>query len=336
MLYSSKYFSNISEYDCLIENLVFFLKSKFKQYNFLIFLKNYLNSNSFITKASELFDRSLINDANCKFLIKILHNFNRDQISILNIYKIQHNLNYQCSLLFAKSITTIPFFYKKKIIGILIFANSNENQKFTIQEIDSFNALGAIFSLAISNIKICKKNLDLAIKDPLTGLINRREMERIIKNEIVRSFKFSTPLFVLLIDIDHFKFYNDNNGHLLGDIALKRISNSLKKSVRNIDSVARFGGEEFCIILPNSNRALALKIANKLNKSICSLSLRGSSNQPLGKLSISIGISGFPETPAKNLIDAADIALYMAKQTGRNCSIVFSERTLNNFYSTKN
>jgi diguanylate cyclase (GGDEF)-like protein len=200
--------------------------------------------------------------------------------------------------------------------------------------VNLLNALGALVATSVVNADLYEATLELATSDPLTGLLNRRAMERLLDNEVARSQRFSTPLSVLLIDVDNFKAFNDRLGHLLGDEVLKTIANLLKRSVRRVDSVARFGGEEFCVILPQSGEQAAIDVAEKLLDMVRRLDLEGASNQPLGHMSISIGVSMYSEQSShredgKNIVHElmrmADAALYEAKKLGRDRVVSYSK-----------
>jgi diguanylate cyclase (GGDEF)-like protein len=129
-----------------------------------------------------------------------------------------------------------------------------------------------------------------------------------------------------MIDVDHFKQYNDRMGHLLGDDALRAVADVLKSSVRKVDAVARFGGEEFCVVLPRTDEAAGLEVAEKLLRAVRGVDVPGASAQPLGRLSISVGVAVFPndmppaseEPAAKVIVDVADHAGYEAKRGGRD------------------
>ncbi len=131
---------------------------------------------------------------------------------------------------------------------------------------------------------------------------------------------------MLLVDVDHFKAYNDRMGHVLGDVALKELALALKENIRKVDTLARFGGEEFCVILPQSDIKAAREVAGKLCEAVRGLKLRGVEKQELGHLSVSIGItvvSGESEilsddSAVTDLVALADHALYEAKRLGRN------------------
>ncbi|MBL4819117.1 MAG: GGDEF domain-containing protein, partial [Deltaproteobacteria bacterium] len=144
-----------------------------------------------------------------------------------------------------------------------------------------------------------------------------------LERELRRAERFSKPLSIMLVDVDHFKPYNDRMGHLMGDEALKQIAKCLQTSVRKIDGVSRFGGEEFCLVLPETSPEAAKEVAKKLNEAIKKLDIKGAKEQPLGYLSVSIGISWFPKTEAKDLFDQADRALYAAKNQGRDRTVLY-------------
>ena len=155
----------------------------------------------------------------------------------------------------------------------------------------------------------------LANEDGLTGLYNHRFFYDALEGIMKISEKENNLVSMMLIDIDYFKIYNDVNGHQMGDEVLRTIGFILKNSFRKDDIVARYGGEEFAIILPNTSEADAMKLAEALRIKIEKTYFRGEENQPNGKLTVSIGISIYPDK-AKNAIElfkSADDALYRAK-----------------------
>ncbi|MBJ7274991.1 diguanylate cyclase [Marinobacter salarius] len=174
--------------------------------------------------------------------------------------------------------------------------------------------------LDISDRKELEDELsELATRDPLTGVLNRREMTRILEEEVARAKRYDRELAFLWIDFDHFKTINDEHGHAAGDSVLRAASALLAGCVRSVDSVGRFGGEEFVILLPEMDRREALETAERLRR------LVSDAPQPLGNgstvaLTISIGVSVFPDhgESADTLCAAADRAMYQAKADGRN------------------
>ncbi|MEC9284036.1 MAG: GGDEF domain-containing protein, partial [Bdellovibrionota bacterium] len=161
---------------------------------------------------------------------------------------------------------------------------------------------------------------DMAIKDPLTTLYNRRFFNERIEEEINRSRRTRFPLSCIYLDIDHFKKYNDQNGHQSGDVLLKQISALMKKSSRKTDIVARLGGEEFCILLPHTDAEGAAIKAEKLRRLVESTNFANREKQPMGFVSISVGVSEYPSHAhdADGLVKAADDALYNVKESTRN------------------
>jgi len=161
--------------------------------------------------------------------------------------------------------------------------------------------------------------LELSHTDPLTSLNNRRSMMDALNKEFERSARKQTPLSLLILDIDHFKKINDNFGHQLGDTALQSLSTLLTGHLRQYDMAARFGGEEFVLILPDTTEAEATRAAERIRQEVETLIIDGFTDN--FRLTVSIGVAAAPnkmmETP-DDLIREADYALYNAKRSGRN------------------
>lgn len=224
------------------------------------------------------------------------------------------------------SFLCIPIKYKEEILGIFAF-NSPEIDGFTKRDIKLLTALANQSAIVIDNARLYEKTKEFSIRDDLTGLYNRRWFNQRIMEEFKRAERFNNPLSVLMIDIDFFKHYNDKYGHSTGDMALKKVGEILLKNVREVDSVVRYGGEEFVIILPKTGMADAQRTAEKLRQKIEENEIPHGSTQPEGKFTISIGFTTYPDV-AKNisdLINQADIALYRAKNLGRNRVVGFAE-----------
>jgi diguanylate cyclase (GGDEF)-like protein len=172
---------------------------------------------------------------------------------------------------------------------------------------------------AINSIRLLNAHRQMSVLDPLTGLYNRRFLEEILERQIAIADRFKQHLSVIMVDIDHFKNFNDSHGHAFGDNALKIISKVISMSVRDSDTVARYGGEEFIIVLPNTEINAAYLLAEKLRNAVeqCTLT---NDNGNAEKITISLGVSSYPSLAysKKELIDAADSALYQSKAKGRN------------------
>jgi diguanylate cyclase (GGDEF)-like protein/PAS domain S-box-containing protein len=175
--------------------------------------------------------------------------------------------------------------------------------------------------LDISDRKTLENELEeMATRDPLTGLFNRREMSRVLEEELDRARRYQRPMAVLWVDFDHFKDVNDTFGHAAGDSVLRSISRLLLGSVRSVDAIGRFGGEEFVIVLPEMDLEEAQDTAERLRRKVAE------KPKPLGNgqevpLTISVGVAVYPDhgQTAPTLCAAADKAMYLAKQRGRNC-----------------
>jgi diguanylate cyclase (GGDEF)-like protein len=172
-----------------------------------------------------------------------------------------------------------------------------------------------------------QKLQEQAISDPLTGLYNRRYLDEFLPRELARSGRSATPVAVMLIDLDHFKRVNDSSGHEAGDIALRAVGNLLRANVRGSDIACRFGGEEFALILPETDAEAALRRAEGIRIAIAELDL-SYSGKPLGRMTASFGLALFPDhaPDTDELLRVADVALYAAKGAGRNRVVVGHRR----------
>src|SRR5712692_6664870 len=160
----------------------------------------------------------------------------------------------------------------------------------------------------------------MSITDPLTGLHNRRYMEARLAEELSRSRRYDYPMSFMMIDIDDFKLYNDHNGHQAGDRALEITAQCLKAALRKVDVASRYGGEEFSILLPQTTLEEAGVIADRLRRRISSTKFPHGDAQPLGSVTVSIGLSSYSAAldSAEAVVRAADRALYHAKSHGKN------------------
>jgi two-component system, cell cycle response regulator len=157
----------------------------------------------------------------------------------------------------------------------------------------------------------------MTVTDGLTNLANRKQLDAVLSEEVVRAQRHARPLSLLLIDIDHFKRINDNYGHLAGDAILRALAGLLQKRARQSDKLGRYGGEEFCAILPETDLQAALAIAEEWRRLVAE-QLFAAERQQI-RLTISLGVSSFrPGMQPDDLYRLADVMLYMAKGSGRN------------------
>ena len=155
----------------------------------------------------------------------------------------------------------------------------------------------------------------MAITDGMTGLFNNRYFHNLMEQEIIRSSRFNTIFSLLMLDVDFFKDFIDMHRHLSGDTLLRKISECIRQSIRTIDSACRYGGEEFAVILPETNLDEASTVAERIRNAVKEIKLN--QQEPV---TVSIGISNYPAdgNHKDRIIARADTALYMAKRTGRN------------------
>jgi len=178
-------------------------------------------------------------------------------------------------------------------------------------------------SLAIVNLKLRESLRQQSIRDPLTGMFNRRYMEESLGREIHRATRAQHPLGVIMLDIDHFKQFNDNFGHEAGDAVLRELGVFLRSHIRGEDIACRYGGEEFTLIMPDAPLKITKRRAEKLRQGVKQLRV-AFNNQVLDTLTISVGLAMLPDqgSTGEAILRAADGALYEAKQTGRDRVVV--------------
>jgi diguanylate cyclase (GGDEF)-like protein len=179
--------------------------------------------------------------------------------------------------------------------------------------------LTEVFRDMVSRLRTSREELErLSVTDPMTGLDNRRRMMESLQNEVLRSRRLEHSFSVVMVDVDHFKEYNDAHGHLAGDEALKRVATVLRGALRDGDAVARYGGEEFFVLLPETSATAAADFAKRVRAAL------EKHAPPAGPVTLSCGIAAFPAhgDSGEALISAADAALYEAKRSGRDRSVV--------------
>lgn len=190
--------------------------------------------------------------------------------------------------------------------------------------------LETVAQKALINAREYERVEEMSYTDSLTGLYNHRYFVKRLGEEVQRAARYHRRLGLLLYDIDDFKLYNDNFGHQWGDELLRRMASTLAKSLRSIDIVSRYGGDEFCIIMPEADKTTCEVFMDRLRHAIAKTDFRDRANGFAGNITISIGSALYPddaENPER-LIYCADMALLQSKAAGRNRSTVFSENLL--------
>lgn len=210
-----------------------------------------------------------------------------------------------------------PILFKEKLIGVIgvgkpKISNGSEMRFLTM--------IADLSGVSLQNYKFLDNAKEEAITDALTGLYNRRFFYEKARDVVHKSIKYHTPVSIFIFDIDHFKKYNDMHGHPEGDYLLKELSQILKENSREGDIISRYGGEEFIVLMPDTDKEGAIIYAEKIRKIVESYPFRHKEKQPLGYISISGGVASYPSdgNSIEAVIKCADEALYESKKSGRN------------------
>jgi len=223
----------------------------------------------------------------------------------------------------TKSLLCMPLKLKDSTIGVINLSDKKNLKAFTEADRTSLTSFASLASLMIERSWTMEKYSaleQLSITDPLTGLYNQRLLRKRLEEEISRSTRCGSSISVIFMDLDFFKTYNDICGHLAGDRALQKTADIVKAFVRDMDIVIRYGGEEFCIILPDTTKNEAIVVAERIRQEIEKEEFSCEENLPSWCLTASFGIASFPEDGQTftSLIHSADMCMYRAKAEGRN------------------
>lgn len=221
------------------------------------------------------------------------------------------------------SFISYPITVRGRKIGVLNITDKINGAAFDDVDLSLLDLVGPQIAVALERAEWQDRATQfqlMSITDPLTGLLNRRYLEERLTEELNRSTRYNYSVSCLMIDIDDFKKYNDLNGHQAGDAALKITAHCLKAALRSADIACRYGGEEFCVLLPQTSLTEAGVIAERMRQRVAETEYPYGKSQPLGVVSISVGISTFARhiDTAEKVISAADQALYTAKSQGKN------------------
>ncbi|MEP6921136.1 MAG: diguanylate cyclase [bacterium] len=223
----------------------------------------------------------------------------------------------------TESFISYPIGLGGRKVGVLNVADKFGGGIFDEVDLSLIEIIAPQVALALERAEWQERATEfqlMSITDSLTGLLNRRYLEERLSEELNRSRRYEYSMSFLMIDIDDFKNYNDLNGHQAGDLALQMTAHCLKAGLRSEDVACRYGGEEFCILLPQTPAVEAGVIADRIRQRVATTDYPHGGRQPLGAVSISIGISTFARhiDTSERVIAAADRALYTAKHNGKN------------------
>jgi diguanylate cyclase (GGDEF)-like protein len=227
----------------------------------------------------------------------------------------------------TSSFISVPLKIGDKSIGVLNISDKITREAFSDEDLVLLRSFASYASIALERstyYSLAGHLKELSITDSLTGLFNRRYFEERFFEELHRSARHNLSFSLAMIDIDDFKLFNDSEGHLAGDEMLKCIANIAKDSLRVIDVIARIGGEEFSVIMPQTEKDEAVLVAERIRSSLRELLPRTWKNFPKDTITVSIGIATFPHDgrERKELIRNADKALYAAKMEGKDRTVL--------------
>lgn len=227
---------------------------------------------------------------------------------------------------FLRSLMVIPLMMDNKLIGV-VAVGKKEPYAFGPKQLQILSSLGGQAAVAMANAILYKKIEKLAITDGLTKVYNHRCFYKRIEEEAERFRRYNTTYSLIMLDLDFFKKFNDKYGHRAGDMALLTVAQVLKENTRTIDVVSRYGGEEFAIVLPETDSSGAKMVAERIRRSIHDKFFPISDDQPPVHVTVSIGVANCPQDAINinELIELADRSLYFSKETGKNRVSSWSE-----------
>lgn len=218
-----------------------------------------------------------------------------------------------------RSLLCLPLNVRGRRIGVMTLYHRRPRM-YEPEELRFLSTFASTVSIAVDNARLYGEQARLAVTDGLTGLYNHKHFHEVLAAEVGRARRYSHPISLVLVDIDHFKIFNDAWGHQAGDALLRTLAGIFKAAARQNDLVARYGGEEFAFVLPQTDKRQATALAKRLCRAVERRRCEGEQVLPGGRLTVSLGVASYPEdvSHAADLVGRADQALYRAKNLGRN------------------
>ena len=216
----------------------------------------------------------------------------------------------------------VPLICQDRVVGVLNLADKMEGDSFDCEDIALIELFSQLVGASIGNIKLFEKIQRQATTDGLTGLANHKTFYEILEKELWRSRRYGGQISVIMVDIDNLKKINDAYGHRAGDKVIREISRKVRECIRQIDTAARYGGDEFAVILPNTSLTDATVVAERMVEAVAHSPTTWKKEQIA--LSISVGLGQYDaDTNPEDITSRSDQALYTAKQAGKNTVRIF-------------
>jgi len=220
----------------------------------------------------------------------------------------------------VRNLVAAPVRVRRQNAGVLVAFNHEGRSGFSSQDAKTLSLLSSCLGLVLENTRLSTTLERIAVTDELTQVYNYRFLKTALRREMQRAKRFRQPFALIMADVDNLKQYNDRFGHLRGSHLLRELAQALSKQVRGMDLIAKYGGDEFTAILPQTPRSGERAVAERLRATVAEHTFP---HVQTGEITISLGLAMFPEDGIQPgaLIAAADAALYAAKQRGRNCVV---------------
>ena len=216
----------------------------------------------------------------------------------------------------------VPLICQDSVVGVLNLADKIGNRSFTNEDVVIIELFSQLIGASLGNVRLFEKIQKQAVTDGLTGLANHRAFYETLEKELWRSRRYGGKISMIMIDVDNLKKVNDTYGHRIGDSVIKAVSVGIKESIRQIDTAARYGGDEFGVILPNTLLEDAVMVAQRILDTVSRSSVVY--NGEMIPVSVSVGLGQYDSTSTpEDITSRSDEALYSAKQSGKNNIQVF-------------
>jgi diguanylate cyclase (GGDEF)-like protein len=272
-----------------------------------------------------------LNQTNETAMIKAVKS--KELIAVENIDNHKSPVISRCSRKFVQNYQSnnciiAPLICQDRVVGVLNLADKIDAEKFSSEDIAIVELFRQLVGASIGNIKLFEKSQQQATTDGLTGLINHRTFFETLERELRRSQRYGGHLSIIMADIDNLKPVNDKFGHHAGDMAIKRVSRKIVSCIRKIDTAARYGGDEFAIVLPNTSLSEAIIVAKRMVTEVSNSPVIWEKQKVYISISIGVGQCEGQMSP-EEITRHSDEALYAAKQAGKNTVKVFESLRTN-------